>query len=188
MISEQRKKIHPHKFALWIAIGSIIMMFAAFTSAYIVKKGQSNWLSFELPTIFWYSTCAILISSITMHFALKSFRNRAMQQYKMLITITVLLGLAFVTLQWLGFMALQQKGILLLGNNSNASASFLGVISGMHIVHILGGVIALVIILFKSYGNRTKNYNVVPIEIVSTYWHFVDLLWIYLFIFFKMIG
>lgn len=188
MLSEQRKKIHPHKFALWIAMGSICMMFAAFTSAYIVKSGQPNWLSFKLPIIFWYSTFTILLSSLTLQLSLKAFRSRAMNRYQLLITITVLLGLTFIILQLLGFGILQQQGVLLLGNNSNPSASFLAIITGVHILHVLGGITALVIMFFKAYSAKIKNYSNTPIEIVSTYWHFVDFLWIYLFVFFNIMA
>ncbi|HCT22732.1 MAG TPA: cytochrome oxidase subunit III, partial [Chitinophagaceae bacterium] len=69
-------RIHPHKFTLWVAMASIIMAFAGLTSAYIVKKNQSNWLEFQLPLVFWYSTAVIIISSVTMHLALKSFKAR----------------------------------------------------------------------------------------------------------------
>lgn len=188
MVSEQRKKIHPHKFALWIAMGSITMMFAAFTSAYIVKRSQSNWLLFKLPILFWYSTGAILLSSATIQIALHAFRNRAMLLYKILITITTLLGLSFVALQCVGFATLHQQGVILLGNNSNASASFLTIIAGMHILHLLGGLIALVIIFCRAYSRRVRSYSSIPFEITSTYWHFVDFLWVYLFIFFEIMA
>lgn len=188
MLSEQRKKIHPHKFALWVAMGSITMMFAAFTSAYIVKRSQSNWLLFELPVLFWYSTGAILLSSITMQFALAAFRNRAVGFYKILITLTTFLGLAFAVLQCFGFATLQYHGIILLGYNSNPAASFLAIITGVHILHVLGGVVALSVIFCRAYSRSIKHYNPTPIEIASTYWHFVDFLWVYLFIFFKVMA
>lgn len=188
MLSEQRKKIHPHKFALWVAMGSITMMFAAFTSAYIVKRSQSNWLLFNLPVVFWYSTGAILLSSVTIQLALKAFRNRAMLLYKGLITITTLLGLAFVVLQCFGFATLQHHGVILLGNNSNPAASFLAIITGVHILHVVGGVIALGIIFCRAYSRSVRSYTSIPVEIASTYWHFVDFLWVYLFIFFKVMA
>src|SRR5215510_903142 len=97
--SQQRKRIHPHKFTLWVAIGSIVMMFAALTSAYIVKKNQANWLEFDLPQVFWYSTATILLSSVTIHVALKSFKARVMDRYRTMITITAILGVLFIVLQ-----------------------------------------------------------------------------------------
>src|SRR5580704_9568896 len=105
-VSEQRKKIRPHKFTMWIAIGSIIMMFAGLTSAYIVKRDQPGWTTFDIPMLFWYSTAAILISSVTMQMSLKTFKQRDMQQYRRLISATVFLGILFIVLQWLGFREL----------------------------------------------------------------------------------
>jgi len=181
------KRIHPHKFMLWIAIGSICMMFAGFTSAYIVKKNQDNFLPVDLPITFWYSTGVILLSSLTIHLAYKAFKAREMMRYRRLITITALLGLVFAALQAAGFLNLQSHGIALVGARSNPSASFLLVIIGVHALHVLGGVIALLVMFFKAYRVKTKTYSAVPIELASTYWHFVDILWIYLLVFFMWI-
>ena len=185
--SPERKRLHPHKFALWIAMGAIVMMFAGFTSAYIVRRNQENWLEFALPSIFWYSTAVILLSSLTMHLALKAFKAREMARYKLLITITAALGVLFGVLQFWGFFYLNGHGVQLLGQGSNPAASFIAVIAGMHVLHVLGGVIALLVTFIRAYSGRVKRYNVTTIEIVSTYWHFVDILWIYLFIFFNLI-
>ncbi|MBV9960687.1 MAG: heme-copper oxidase subunit III [Parafilimonas sp.] len=185
VISNERKRIHPHKFTLWIAMGSIVMMFAGLTSAYIVRKSGANWLDFNLPPIFWISTGVILFSSLTMHLALKSFKARQMKRYRALITITAIAGFVFAALQYAGFGYLYNHGVQVFGAGSNPSASFLGVIVGLHALHVLGGVIALLVIFFKAYSRKIKNYSVTTVEIVSTYWHFVDILWIYLFIFLK---
>ena len=185
--TNQRTRIHPHKFVLWIAMGSIIMMFAGLTSAYIVRSNQDNWLRFPLPNIFWYSTVVILFSSVVMHLSVKAFRAREMKRYRRLITITAFLGVLFVTLQFTGFMYLNNHGVQLLGHDSNPSASFIAVIIGLHVLHVLGGVIALLLIFFRAYSLRSKNYSSVSIEVASTYWHFVDALWVYLFIFFHLV-
>lgn len=182
------RRIHPHKFTLWVAIGSIVMMFAALTSAYIVKKNQANWLEFDLPQVFWYSTVTILVSSVTIHLALKAFKAREMGRYRVLITVTAILGLLFIMLQYLGFRDLELRHIALTGPKSNSAASFLFVITGLHMVHVLGGVIALLVIFIRAFASRTKNYSALPIELAATYWHFVDVLWIYLFIFYNWIG
>jgi cytochrome c oxidase subunit 3 len=187
-VSTERKRIHPHKFTLWVAMGSIVMMFAGLTSAYVVKRNQANWLEFSLPAVFWYSTIAILLSSGTIHLAVKSFRAREMARYKTLITLTLLLGLLFCGLQFAGFNALHHNGVQFFGAGSNPSASFLGIITGLHIAHVVGGVIALLIVFIRAFSIKNKQYSSVPVEIVSTYWHFVDVLWIYLFIFFSWIG
>ncbi len=183
-VNEQRKKIHPHKFTLWIAIGSIIMMFAGLTSAYIVKRDQPGWTSFGIPRTFWYSTFVILLSSLTMQMALKSFKERQMRQYRILIIGTTFLGILFIALQWAGFMQIWHSGVTLKGSGAG---QFLYVIAGLHALHVLGGIIALLVTFFRAFGAKLRNYNSVPIEVVTTYWHFVDLLWIYLFIFFLWI-
>lgn len=183
---ESKKRMHPHKFTLWVAIGSIVMMFAGLTSAFIVKSNQSSWVPVKVPVVCWYSTGVILASSVTIQMALRSFKQRYMQQYRMLIGLTFLLGLAFVVLQWLGFNELwYQQGITFKGGGAG---QFLYVIFGLHALHVIGGVIALLVIFIKGFVGSTRNYSSVPVEVAATYWHFVDLLWLYLLIFFVMIG
>src|SRR5579885_386582 len=99
----ERKRIHPHKFAMWMGIGSIMMMFAGLTSAYIVRESQGNWVYYKLPVIFWVSTLAILISSITLALGVRAFKNRAMPRYRMLVTTTLILGVLFAICQLVGF-------------------------------------------------------------------------------------
>ncbi|WP_297819457.1 cytochrome c oxidase subunit 3 [Segetibacter sp.] len=186
---QQRKKIHPHKFSLWVAMASILMMFAGFTSAYIVKRNDgNNWLEFTLPPVFWYSTVVILLSSLTISLATKAFKDRNMARYRALVTVTAVLGVVFTILQWTGFEYLQSHGVKLIGSNSNAAGSFLGVITGVHMLHVLGGVVVLMVLFVRAYSSRKKNYSSVPIEVASTYWHFVDAIWIYLFIFFNIVS
>ena len=185
LIGEERKKIHPHKFTMWVAMGSIVMMFAGLTSAYLVRQSQANWLLFDIPPVFWLSTVIILISSLTMHVALKSFKARLMQRYRLFITLTASLGVAFAALQYGGFNYLYSHGVQVFGAGSNPSASFLGIIIGLHALHVLGGVIALLVIFLRAYSSKVKRYNITSVEVISTYWHFVDILWIYLFIFLK---
>jgi cytochrome c oxidase subunit 3 len=184
VISEQKRKIHPHKFTLWVAIGSILMMFAGLTSAYIVKRSQASWLMIEIPVMFWYSTATILASSVTVQLALKALKKREMINYRRLLVVTAVLGVLFIVLQVAGFRQFAAQDIRLIGAGSNASYSFLLAISGLHGIHVLGGVVALVVIAIRALNSSTRSYSSVPLEIAATYWHFVDALWIYLFIFF----
>lgn len=186
--TNEPKRIHPHKFTMWVAMGSIVMAFAGLTSAYIVKKNQSSWLEFDLPLVFWYSTAVILASSLTMYLATKAFKAREMGRYRTLMTVTAALGLLFIVMQYLGFLDLEARNIALVGAKSNSAASFLLVITGLHMVHVLGGVIALLVMFIRAYNSKVKTYSSVPVEVVGTYWHFVDVLWIYLFIFYNWIG
>jgi cytochrome c oxidase subunit 3 len=180
----QRKKIHPHKFTLWVALGSIIMMFAGLTSAYIVKSNQPKWIVFDMPQIFWYSTAIILASSLTVQMAIKEFKDRKLGLYRTLMVVTLVLGCLFILMQYLGFSQLWNSGVTLAGSGA---APFMYVIFGLHGLHVAGGIVALVLIIVKAFNTRKRSYDPVPVEIIGTYWHFVDILWIYLFIFFMWI-
>lgn len=186
MSTEQKKRIHPHKFTLWVAIGSILMMFAGLTSAFIVKSNLANWKNVDMPVIFWYSTGTILLSSLTIQMALRSFKMRDMAKYRVLVAITVALGALFVALQWIGFNQLWNSGIQFTG--SAGAGQFLYVIFGLHALHVLGGVVALIVMFVKAFISKTRTYTSVPVEVAATYWHFVDLLWIYIMVFFLLIG
>jgi cytochrome c oxidase subunit 3 len=182
---EQKKRMHPHKFTLWVAIGSIVMMFAGLTSAFIVKSNQTNWVPVDIPVVFWLSTAVIIGSSLTVQMALRSFKQRGMQEYRLLIGLTLLLGIAFVVLQWMGFQQLWEQNITFKGGGAG---QFLYVIFGLHAIHVLGGVVTLFVMFIKAFVGKTKLYSSVPVEVAATYWHFVDLLWLYLLIFFLVIG
>lgn len=184
VVMGQRKKIHPHKFTLWVGIGSLLMMFAGLTSAYIVKRNLANWQTYDLPQFFWYSTVAIILSSITVYLAEKMFKQREMRKYRRLILATISLGVLFIVFQILGFQQLWAKQITL---TANVSYSFMYVIVCLHAAHVLGGLVALIVLYAKAFSAKTRVYNSVPVELVSTYWHFVDILWIYLLAFLIMI-
>jgi cytochrome c oxidase subunit III len=179
-----RKKIHPHKFTMWIGIGSIIMMFAGLTSAYVVRRSQANWTGFDIPMIFWYSTAAIVLSSITMFLAVRNFKQRMMAKYRSLLTVTFLLGVLFIAMQVVGFAQFVKAGLALGKTNS---VDFLYVIVGLHALHVIGGVVALAVMFAKAFSIKVRNYSSVPVEVMATYWHFVDILWVYLLLFLVMI-
>jgi cytochrome c oxidase subunit 3 len=186
IVSEkQRQKMHPHKFTLWVAIGSIVMMFAGLTSAFIVKSNQTNWKTVTLPNAFWVSTAVIILSSITLQMALRSFKQREMGKYRSLIGITLILGVAFVILQWIGFQDLWAQNITFKGAGAG---QFLYVIFGLHALHVIAGIITLIVMFMKAFLGKVKLYSSMPVEVMAIYWHFVDVLWIYLLIFFIIIG
>jgi len=183
--NNSRSKIHSLKFALWVGLAGIVMMFAALTSAYMVRQAQGNWLDFRLPDVFFASTAAILISSFTIHFSYRSFKTGNELLYKLLLVATLILGIVFIGLQYEGWVQMTHSGVTL---NGNPSGSFVYVLSGLHIVHVLGGIAALITALIYAFSLK---YKVTPrrqlrFELVVHYWHFVDLLWIYLFIFFLL--
>ena len=176
-------KIHPHKLLMYIAIGSMTMMFAGWISAYMVREGQGRWEHVHLPTAFYVSTALILLGSISIHMAVRSFKKRNFGQYKLFLTTTVILGISFLVSQYLGFSEMYNAmGITLNGNN--AAGEFTYVIPFVHGVHVLGGIVALLIVFLSTTLRRRKRiYSSTGIELVSIYWHFVDALWIYIFIF-----
>jgi len=186
-MSVQRKRIHPYKFNMWLGLAGIIMMFAGLTSAYIVKRSQPGWESFTLPRIFLYSTLVILISSVTIQVALKAFKAHQMARYRLFFAITAVLGILFVIIQVSGFYQFEAMGMKMTGIGSNPASSFVLAIAGLHILHVIAGVIALCVIFFTAYGTKKRNYDSTPVEIAATYWHFVDILWVYLFVFFNLL-
>jgi len=185
---ESNTKIHPYKMLLWVGFGSIVMMFAGLTSAYIVKKSQANWLEFDLPNLFWFSTLVILVSSFTIQMAVKKAKAGEMAQYRGFLSVTAILGLTFIILQIRGFQALELNNVALTGARSNSAGSFLLVIAGLHLLHLVGGVIAIAVISLKAFAAKSSTNQVLSVELVASYWHFVDILWIYLFVFLNWVG
>ena len=187
-IQIEKKKIHPYQFYLWGGLGSIVMMFAGLTSAYIVKKSQANWLDFDLPNIFVVSTVVILLSSFTIQMAVKKQKEQQENQYRGFLSVTAILGVLFIILQIQGFQQLQANNIALTGARSNSAGSFLFVITLLHLLHVLGGVIALIGVSMKSFSAKNNINNDLPVKLISNYWHFVDILWVYLFVFLHWVG
>ncbi len=175
-------RIHPLKFALWIAMASITMMFGAFTSAYVVRQAQGDWLEFSLPSLFYVSTVVLLVSSLTLHSSYKSFLGGRERRYKQWLGLSLALGTGFVVLQYLAWMQLYSVGIDLKGN---PSGSFLYVISGVHALHIIGGIAAMLVAMINAFTLKFKitERRKINFELTLQYWHFVDLLWLYLLIF-----
>jgi len=171
------------KFGLWVGLASITMMFAAFSSAYMVRQAAGNWLEFQLPSMFFYSTAVLLLSSILLQMSYTSFVKEHFNTYKTLMLLTFLLGLVFVVLQYEAWMQMFEMGIDL---KRNPSGSFVYVISGVHAAHVLGGVAVLIVALIHAFflpkivTERRKN----RFQLVLYYWHFVDILWVYLLLFF----
>lgn len=176
-------RVHPHKFAMWLAIAGMIMLFASLTSAYIIRKSAGNWQEFYLPTIFWFNTIVVLLSSVTMILSVRSHKQSNNNTYKIWISLTAVLGIIFLIGQYIGWLQLNEGGILLSGN---PSGSFVYVISGLHAVHMAGGVVALLIAAIAAFVKPFNPSKITGLEVISIYWHFVDVLWIYLFIFFQI--
>ena len=168
---KQRRGLYAPLFALWIAMGSIVMMFGALTSAYLVRQAAGNWLEFRIPDVFYYSTIVILLSSVTLHASYWAFRAGREMMYKTLLPVTLCLGVLFITMQYQGWNDLYSIGVVLDGN---PGGSFFYVISGIHAAHVIGGLFALTVAVmhafslsFKPTEKRRRRF-----QMVLHYWHF----------------
>ena len=178
--------VHPLKFSLWLIIISIMMMFAAFTSAYIVRREEGNWLEFELPTILLVNTLIIVLSSITMQWAYASAKKDNIGSIKLGLGLTAALGFAFLIGQWSGWSELVQNNIYFGGSTSNPSGSFLYVLTGVHGFHLVTGLIFVLITLASSFKYKVHSKNLLRIQLCTVYWHFLGGLWLYLYIFLRI--
>lgn len=183
----QRSKIHPQKFALWAGIAGMVMLFAGFTSAYIVRQAAGNWLEFQLPNLFFLSTVVILASSLSIQGSYHFFKKGNESLYKGLLLLTFFLGLIFIILQYQGWTQLMGLGVDL---GRNPSGDFVYVISGVHAAHVVGGLGTLLVAIGHSLGlkYRVTEKRKLRFELTLIYWHFVDFLWLYLIGFFLMQG
>lgn len=182
MIEEPEKPIsmNPKLFAMWLFIVTVIMIFAGLTSAYIVRQGEGNWLQFELPTLLWITTAVILTSSGTMHWAYLAAKKDNLKQVKLAMTITTLLGIVFMIGQVYAWGDLVANNVYLVGN---PAGSFVYILTGLHGAHLFGGIVFLLIVLVATYRYKVHSKNINQITMCATYWHFLDGLWLYLFIF-----
>jgi cytochrome c oxidase subunit III len=185
IVEEARKpkSMNPKKFAMWLFIVSVMMLFGAWTSAYIVKRGEPGWSSFELPLQFWLNTGIIIASSITMIWAQRSARKDNLEQTKMALGMTTALGIAFLIGQWLAWEKMVEMNYYFAGSGSNSSSSFIYVLTGFHGLHIVSGVVFLVLVLIAAFKFKVHSRSMLKIEMCSTYWHFLGGLWLYLFVF-----
>jgi len=181
----KRKKVA--KPLLWFGMISIVMLFAGLTSAVIVRKGDGNWTSFELPDDFLYSTIALFISSLTLWLANFGAKKDNQGLVKGGLVATLILGLAFIFMQIEGYNQLVDIGIFFTGAEQTASGSFLYIISALHIAHLIGGVIALIVTLINGFLGKYKPKNLLGLQLCSIYWHFMDAMWIYLYMFFTIV-
>ena len=177
---ERTLAMDPKKFILWLFVVAIIMGFAAMTSAYLVRRAEGNWLEFEMPKIFWYSTAVLLVSSISMQWAYFAAKKDMFNQLRIAISITFVLGVSFLWMQFEGWRDLVDMNVYFVGN---PSGSFMYVFTGLHGFHIISGLIILLLALSAVFKMKVHAKNLRRIQICSTYWHFLDLLWLYLFVF-----
>ncbi|WP_224751092.1 cytochrome c oxidase subunit 3 [Mucilaginibacter pankratovii] len=180
---EDKHQFAPKKFNMWVFVFTSFMFFAALTSGFIVYSGgHGTGIDIKLPAIFTYSTIVIVASSITMYLASKAARELQFGKQRLFLTITILLGVAFFAIQSYAWLVLL-PGMGIYFSNPNASQSFVYVFIWMHLLHILAGVLLLANTLWGTYRNKPQVKNLFGMQMSSIFWHFVDIIWIYLYVF-----
>ncbi len=182
IIEEPKKPLamNPKKFGMWLFMASVMMLFMALTSAYIVRQAEGNWIYFELPSLFYTTSVIIVLSSVTLQWAFFAAKKDQTGTVKIMLSITSVLGVAFLVGQFFGWKQLVGNSIYLVGN---PSGSFLYILTGLHGLHIISAIIFLLIMLNASFKGKVHSGNMVKTEMCTTYWHFLGGLWLYLFIF-----
>jgi len=221
------------KMVLYIGIFSIVMLFAGFSSAYVISSYNEIWVNLSMPDAFYISTVLILLSSLTIKLAVNASNNGNESKATTLLAITLLLGLGFSASQYMGWNELTGKGSFLSGHidnldgvygedytisyqgqeldfengeyflpndelrekplldeiavYSNSAASYLYILSFVHLLHVLGGILFLAGILIAAMVGKKKGLSNLRLRLGSIYWHFVDGLWLYLLLFLLLI-
>jgi len=173
-----------YKLLLWFAMMSMTMMFAGLTSAFVVSKSREDWLKdFHMPIAFFFSTVTIILCSVTFHLAKKAIQKDNRKATTNFLLLTLALGISFVILQFIGFKQVAQSGYYFTGAESNITTTFLYVVTVVHLAHLFGGLISLLIIIYNHFKQKYNASQTLGIELGAMYWHFLDFLWVYLFLF-----
>lgn len=183
-IAAKKKSAKP---MLWIAMISMVMFFAGLTSAYVISMKRDDWVSFDLPNAFYVSTFLIVLSSITLIFSQRFLKSNKRPLSLVLLLVTFILGILFIWQQYIGFNQLKSIGLFFTGPESTVSTSFIIGITFMHILHLLAGVIVLLVVIYNHFKYKYNPQDLLGFELGAIFWHFVDVLWIYLFFFFYFI-
>jgi cytochrome c oxidase subunit 3 len=180
----QEKNNRAKKMMLWFGIMSLIMSFGGWTSAFLVSKSRPDWAKdFELPVAFMVSTIIIVISSITFILAKKALKKGDRKTTSILLIVTFILGIVFISNQLSGFQQIIDMGYNFTGPTSNVTMSYIYLIAFVHILHIVAGLICLLVVIYNHFKQKYKTNDMLGVELAATFWHFVDILWVYLFLF-----
>jgi cytochrome c oxidase subunit III len=173
------------KMLMWFAMVSMFMMFAGLTSAYVVSSKRKDWVDdFEMPNAFLFSTLAIIASSITFFLAKKAIQNSNRAGATVLLLTTLALGVIFVVLQFYGFDQIIKAGYYFTGSSSNVTTSFLYIIVVAHLAHLFAGLLVLLVVIYNHFKQKYTPVQTLGLELGAMFWHFLDVLWVYLFLFF----
>ena len=173
-----------YRIGMWVGLASILMLFIALTSAYIVRGvpalggGQDDWLPIDMPSVLWLNTILLVLSSITIELSRRALKRNDYQRFKSWIGLTTLLGIAFLIGQVIAWRQLAAQGVFI---NSHPHSSFFYLLTSLHGLHLLGGVIALSYVTVAALRMRIGFKRRAAVDVTAIYWHFMDGLWIYLF-------
>ena len=182
--TEEEKQERSKKMMLWFGIVSLIMGFAGWTSAYIVSSKREDWLdNINLPQAFFISTLILILSSVTYILAKRSAKANKQKQVTNYLLITLALGLSFIVLQFVGFSQMRESGYYFTGPTSNIKMSYIFLIAFVHIVHVVAGLISLLVVITQQFKKKYSPENMLGSELGATFWHFLDILWVYLIVF-----
>ncbi len=184
LIVAKKKSAKP---MLWVSIISMIMFFAGLTSAYIISMEREDWVSIDLPSAFYISTILLFLSSVTLHLSKVYIKKDKRQLSLLFIIVTLFLAVGFLSQQYVGFNQFRNMGLFFTGPESTVSASFIIGITFMHFMHIVAGIIVLFVVIFNHFKYKYRPNNILGFELGSIFWHFLDILWLYLFLFFYFI-
>ena len=173
-----------YKLLLLFAMISMTRMFAGLVSAFVVSKSRADWLkNFELPIAFYFSTALILGCSLTFHLAKKAIQKDNRSATTSFLLGTLALGILFVILQFVGFGQVVAQGYYFTGSESSITTTFLYIVTLVHLLHLAGGIISLLIIIYNHFKQKYNSTQTIGIELGAMYWHFLDILWVLLFLF-----
>lgn len=185
----QEKHSRAKKMMLWFGIISLIMSFAGWTSAFVVSSTREDWLAdFQLPSAFIVSTIVVLISSVTFMLAGKALKNNDRQMTSVWLFATLALGIAFITNQFIGFNQIIDMGYNFTGPTSNVTMSYIYLIALVHIVHVIAGLVCILVVIYNHFKQKYNSEDMLGFELAGTFWHFIDVLWVYLFLFLYFVG
>lgn len=174
---------------LWFGIVSLVMGFAGWTSAYIVSSSREDWISeLQLPSSFFISTAIIIISSFTYILAKRAIRQDKLKMTTNWLLVTLGLGIIFIVMQFNGFSQMVAQGYYFTGPTSNVKLSYVFLIATVHIVHVVAGIISLLVVLYNQIKSKYSSKEYLGLSLGATFWHFLDLLWVYLMGFMYFVG
>ncbi|MEN8788342.1 MAG: cytochrome c oxidase subunit 3 [Flavobacteriaceae bacterium] len=183
--TQKEKNARAKKMMLWFGIISLLMGFAGWTSAFIVSSVREDWLTdFQLPTAFYYSTAVIILSSFTYILAKSAIRKNEQKTTTNWLFATLFLGIVFIVLQFMGFSEIIAQGYYFTGPTSSITMSYIFLIAAVHVLHVVAGIISLLVVLVNQMRRKYTADNLLGMELGATFWHFLDLLWVYLMLFF----